>query len=383
MKIFKTDGLDILSWCIHPDEGAVAQAENIAQLPFAYRHVALMPDTHRGFGMPIGGVLAAVDAVVPYAVGVDIGCGVLASRTSLTHIDRETLKQVLGAIRKTIPLGPNHRKVPLDIEAPPLEAPIVNREHKSARKQVGTLGGGNHFIEFQKGNDGHIWFMIHSGSRNLGKQVCDHYNALAKQNTGSSKEPAAPKAWDLAHLSANSRDGQLYINEMNYCLRFAKLNREIMSAEVAEILFELTKGKVLESYNVHHNYANLEHHYGKDVWVHRKGATRARKGELAVIPGAMGSYSYVVEGLGDEMSFCSSSHGAGRQYSRKGAMEKFSAEEVMLDLQEQGVVLGKHNKKDVAEESRFAYKNIDEVMENQKDLVKPVKRLKTIGVVKG
>ena len=135
--------------------------------------------------------------------------------------------------------------------------------------------------------------------------------------------------------------------------------------------------------NCHHNYAAIEHHYGKNVWVHRKGATRARMGEIAVIPGAMGSYSYVVEGLGNETSFCSSSHGAGRCYSRKGALEAFTTDEVMTDLGEQGVVLGKHNKKDVAEESRFAYKDIDFVMENQKDLVRPIKRLKTIGVVKG
>ena len=198
-----------------------------------------------------------------------------------------------------------------------------------------------------------------------------------------------PDEWRLAFLPVDTDEGKQYINWMNLALDFAAENRTKMMFAVRSLI-EKWIGKhtditfnYTDEINCHHNYAAIEHHYDKNVWVHRKGATRARTGELAVIPGAMGSYSYVVEGLGNEMSFYSSSHGAGRRYSRKGAMANFSTEEVMVDLQKQGVILGKHNKNDVAEESRFAYKNIDEVMENQKDLVKPVKKLKTIGVVKG
>jgi tRNA-splicing ligase RtcB len=230
--------------------------------------------------------------------------------------------------------------------------------------------------------------MIHSGSRHFGKQVCDLFHNKARELNQKWKSEV-PDHWRLAFLPVDTDEGKQYINWMNLALDFAAENRTKMMSAVREVI-EKWLGKhthitfnYTEEINCHHNYAAIEYHYGKNVWIHRKGATRARAGEIAVIPGAMGSYSYVVEGLGNEMSFNSSSHGAGRRYSRKGAIEAFSVEEVMVDLQNQGVTLGKHNKKDVPEESRFAYKDIDEVMENQTDLVKPVKRLKTIGVVKG
>jgi tRNA-splicing ligase RtcB len=230
--------------------------------------------------------------------------------------------------------------------------------------------------------------MIHSGSRNFGKQICDCFHNKARELNQKWKSEV-PDYLRLAFLPVDSEEGRQYINWMNLALDFAAENRTKMMY-AARAVIEKWLGKhtdtafnYTDEINCHHNYAAIEHHYGKNVWVHRKGAIRARAGEIAVIPGAMGSYSYVVEGLGNEMSFCSSSHGAGRRYSRKGAMAEFSVEEVMVDLQKQGVILGKHNKKDVPEESRFAYKDIDEVMENQTDLVKTVKRLKTIGVVKG
>jgi tRNA-splicing ligase RtcB len=218
--------------------------------------------------------------------------------------------------------------------------------------------------------------------------VFDYFHGLARE-LNKKWHTEVPEEWRLAFLPVDTPEGRQYINWMNLALDFAAENRQKMLYAVRSIL-EKWVGKFTdlsftytEEINCHHNYAALEHHYNKNVWVHRKGATRARDGELAVIPGAMGSFSYVVRGLGHEKSFCSSSHGAGRRFSRKGAMQNFTAEEVMGDLNKQGVVLGKHNKKDVAEESRFAYKDIDEVMENQKDLVETVKRLKTIGVVKG
>ena len=230
--------------------------------------------------------------------------------------------------------------------------------------------------------------MIHSGSRHFGKSVCDYFHQKAR-TLNQKWYSQVPDSFRLAFLPADSPEGRQYQNWMQLSMDFAAENREKMMLTVKAIL-EKWIGKYTDltlnfsgEINCHHNYAALENHRGKEVWVHRKGAVEAKNGQRAVIPGAMGSYSYVVMGLGNEESFCSSSHGAGRRYSRKGAMEAFRCEEVILDLERQGVVLGKKGKADVAEESRFAYKDIEEVMENQKDLVIPLKRLKTIGVVKG
>jgi tRNA-splicing ligase RtcB len=304
---------------------------------------------------------------------------------------------LVGDILRNIPVGFNRHKTKqacaaLDKASADMDKYMKNpelvKEIETGYFQAGTLGGGNHFIEIQEDGDGFLAIMLHSGSRNFGKQICDHFHKLARE-LNVKWYSGVPEEWRLAFLPAESEEGMQYINWMNLALDFACENRALMLKAVQNILDRLmqkhanTDYKYTEAINCHHNYAALEHHYDSNVWVHRKGATRAREGELAVIPGAMGSYSYVVEGLGNPQSFCSSSHGAGRQYSRKGAMARFTAEEVMLDLKAQGVVLGKNNKADVAEESRFAYKNIDEVMENQKDLVKIVKRLKTVGVVKG
>ncbi len=387
------------------DEICLEQAYHLANLPFIHQWVSLMPDTHAGKGMPIGGVIAASGVIIPNAVGVDIGCGMAFTGTDIKVEELRSImtgngsfiQAVIGDILRNIPVGFNHHKniqscVTLDCALENMEKYEADAELtgqiEAGYYQIGTLGGGNHFIELQEDDDGCLGLMIHSGSRNFGKQVCDYFhNAAREMNRKWYSE--VPDEWKLAFLPTDTVQGKQYINWMNLALDFAAENRSKMMYAVRAIL-EKWIGKYTniqfhytEEINCHHNYAAIEHHYGRNVWVHRKGATRARAGELAVIPGAMGSYSYVVEGLGDEMSFCSSSHGAGRQYSRKGAMERFSAEEVILDLKEQGVVLGKHYKADVAEESRFAYKDIDMVMENQKDLVKPIKRLKTIGVVKG
>lgn len=254
--------------------------------------------------------------------------------------------------------------------------------------QIGTLGGGNHFIELQVDEEGYLGIMIHSGSRHLGKEICDYFHHTARDlNTKWYSE--VPDEYRLAFLPVDTKEGKAYINWMNLALDYAYENRQRMltiTCEIVEQWLQKFTGQSIEFgqvINCHHNYASLENHYDENVWLHRKGATRVQAGEIAIIPGAMGSYSYIVEGLGNPLSFHTSSHGAGRAYSRKGAMEAFTTEEVILDLREQGVILGKFKKSDVAEESRFAYKDIDVVMENQKDLVKPVKKLKTIGVVKG
>ncbi len=381
------------------------QAYNISTLPFLHKWVALMPDTHAGMGMPIGGVIATDGVIIPNAVGVDIGCGMAFVSTNILVkdiVDIDTnngslIKCIIGDILRNIPVGFNRHKKKQ--ECTTLDTAYENfyKYEKNTELvehldlgyyQVGSLGGGNHFIELQEDDDGYLGIMIHSGSRNFGKQVCDTFHNKARE-LNAKWYSSVPDHYRLGFLPVDSDEGQQYINWMNLALDFAKENRHTMMKNVKDILEKWVnkyidlKIEYTTEINCHHNYAALENHYGKNVWVHRKGATRARSGELAVIPGAMGSYSYVVMGLGNEMSFCSSSHGAGRRYSRKGAMEAFTTEEVMVDLKDKGVTLGKHNKKDVAEESRFAYKDINEVMENQKELVIPVKRLKTVGVVKG
>lgn len=259
---------------------------------------------------------------------------------------------------------------------------------ENAYYQIGTLGGGNHFIEFQQDDEGYIGIMLHSGSRNLGAKICQHFNKVAK-NLNEIWHSRVPESNQLPFLPTATETGKSYLKWMNIALDYAYENREQMLEKTMEI-FSHFVDKYLEKevnysmrVNCHHNYAALEHHYGQNVWVHRKGATRARKGELGIIPGAMGSSSYIVKGLGEPESFHSSSHGAGRVYSRKKAKEEISVESVIVDLKEREVILGKVKKADVAEESRFAYKNIDEVMGNQEELVTPIKKLTTIGVIKG
>ncbi|MDE6853159.1 MAG: RtcB family protein, partial [Lachnospiraceae bacterium] len=254
--------------------------------------------------------------------------------------------------------------------------------------QVGTLGGGNHFVELQEDENGYLCIMLHSGSRHMGKEICDYFHQIARE-LNNKYYSVVPEKSRLAFLPVDTEEGQQYIHWMKLALDYAFENRTRMM-QIACRSFQETVEKYAglnvefsDEVNCHHNYASLENHYQENVWVHRKGATRVRQGEIAVIPGAMGSYSYVVEGKGNPESFCTSSHGAGRAYSRSGAKAAFTVEQVMVDLKEQGVVLGKSNKKDVAEECRFAYKDIDEVMENQLDLVTPVRKLKTVGVLKG
>ena len=387
------------------EESCLEQALHLAQLPFLHKWVCLMPDTHTGMGMPIGGVIAAKGVVIPNAVGVDIGCGMAYVKTSIpVKALKETMtgsgnlvQGIVGDILRNIPVGFAHHKTPMPcytLDRAMEELSLYEADSELLGQleagyfQVGTLGGGNHFIELQEDEEGFLSVMLHSGSRHFGKSVCDYFHQKAREQN-CRWYSQVPDEYRLAFLPVDTPEGRQYLNWMNLSMDFARENREKLMLAVKAVL-EKWSGrytdlelKYEEEINCHHNYAALENHFGENVWVHRKGAVRARKGELTVIPGAMGSYSYVVRGLGNPESFCTSSHGAGRAYSRRGAMEAFSCEEVMVDLKNQGVILGKKNKKDVAEESRFAYKDIDRVMENQKDLVEPVRRLRTIGVVKG
>ena len=387
------------------EESCIEQAYHLANLPFLHKWVCLMPDTHTGKGMPIGGVIATNDVIIPNAVGADIGCGMVFTATNIKVEDIKDIQTGNGTIIQTI-IGQFMRNIPVGVKRhkTPQESQVLRKAKEELSKyevdapllpliddafyQLGTLGGGNHFVELQQDEEGYLCLMIHSGSRHLGKSICDYFHAIARE-WNQKYYSVVPDNFQLAFLPVDTKQGMNYINWMNPALDYAFENREKMMesacAIVKEVIEKYTDKTVAFSskINCHHNYAALENHYEKNVWVHRKGATRVRKGELAVIPGAMGSYSYVVEGTGAEETFCSSSHGAGRAYSRKGAMEAFSTEQVMVDLKEQGVILGKAKKNDVAEECRFAYKDIEDVMQQQKDLVTPIRKLKTVGVLKG
>ena len=387
------------------EENCLEQAYHLSQLPFIHKWVCLMPDTHAGKGMPIGGVIATKNVIIPNAVGVDIGCGMDFIPTNIRVNDirdvqtgNGTLIQtMISNIMREIPLNTERYKTPQHSETLDRAKQEMEKYEKNAELipliedgyyQVGSLGGGNHFIELQEDQEGYLCIMIHSGSRHLGKAICDYFHEKARELNRKWYSEVKDE-YRLAFLPVQSEEGQQYIHWMNLALDYAFENRAHMLDKTCAIVkaqIEKHTGQAVafgDEINCHHNYAALENHYDANVWIHRKGATRVREGELAVIPGAMGSYSYVVEGKGCKESFCSSSHGAGRSYSRSGAMKEFSVEKVMVDLKEQGVVLGKRKKNDVAEECRFAYKDIDQVMAQQEDMVTPIRKLKTVGVVKG
>jgi len=372
------------------EHGCLEQAINLSNLSFAYHHVAIMPDTHQGYGMPIGGVIATENVVIPNAVGVDIGCGMSAVKTSLTEIDTYTLKKIIGEIRKVIPVGFSHQKERQDKNLMPNEDNInyiIEREYSSALYQLGTLGGGNHFIEIQKGSDGHIWIMVHSGSRNIGYKVADYYNKLAKELNLKWNSNVPPK-FDLAFLPLNSEEGQMYLKEMNYCLDFACANRSLMMENIINVFYRILKIQKIFAedqhsiINIHHNYASMENHFGKNVMVHRKGATLAREGTIGIIPGSQGTKSYIVKGKGNPESFMSCSHGAGRLMSRKKAKVNLSLKDEINLMDSQGIIHGIRCKGDL-DEAPSAYKNIDSVMKNQKDLVEILVELKPLAVMKG
>lgn len=392
MKVISTQKKPLKLWLDVIEDGALDQAKNLADLPFVFKHIAIMPDSHQGYGMPIGGVMATENVIVPNAVGVDIGCGMCAVKTSLTDISQETLKTIMGAIRQAVPVGFGHHQKNQDDSLMPLNTvgeynnsflqlhyPVVKREYENALKSIGTLGGGNHFIEIQKGSDGHIWIMIHSGSRNLGKQVADYYNKLAIE-MNEKWHSSVPKEWQLAFLPVDSQEGKDYINEMNYCVEFALANRKLMMRRICDIFDKETQCECVEPINIAHNYASLENHFGRNVWVHRKGATLARKGTIGIIPGSMGTKSYIVEGLGNKESFESCSHGAGRRMGRAEAIRTLNLKE---EQDKMIGILGAPRNQEELEEASGAYKDIDEVMENQKDLVKILIELKPLAVIKG
>ncbi len=373
-------------WLDDVDADSMAQALNLSNFPFAFKHIALMPDAHVGYGMPIGGVMATKDVIVPNAVGVDIGCGMCAVKTDFEHINKSDLLKITESIRRIIPLGFNHHKKMQSIDFMPDTRNVENfdsvtmREFDSARKQIGTLGGGNHFIEIQKGSDGYIYIIIHSGSRNIGKTVADYYNRIAKKLNAQFK--LIPESWDLAFLKSDSEEGYQYLKEMEYCVEFALANRLSMMNVVEELVVDVAGNTEFgEVINIPHNFASEELHFGERVWIHRKGATPAHKGTIGIIPGSQGTKSYIVEGLGNPESFESSSHGAGRKLGRNKAMKQLDLNREIERMNKLGVI---HSISSVRhlDEAPGAYKDIHKVMDDQSDLVKILIELTPLAVVK-
>ena len=377
-------------WTNDVEETAMRQIENLTTLPFLHHHLAIMPDVHAGMGMPIGGVLACDGAVIPNAVGVDIGCGMCAVKTNWkmedlpAHVIR---KEIMKGIRARIPLGMDHHKEAQDAKYLPQghnidKMEIVKRRQISILHEVGTLGGGNHFIELQKDEEGNLWIMIHSGSRNLGKQVGDYYNKIAASLNEKWHSIVSPEI-RLPFLPHGTREFGAYWNEMKYCIDFALCNRKLMMERIQEVIADSLKGIEFEPMiNIAHNYAAIEHHFGKDVIVHRKGATLAREGVIGIIPGSQGTASYIVEGLGNPDSFCSCSHGAGRVLSRKAAIHTLDMKAEVKNLEAKGIIHAIRCQDDMQEASG-AYKDIEEVIANESDLVKVKTKLLPIAVIKG
>lgn len=382
--------LSIKMWLSNMDERAWKEARNLANFPFAFHHIAIMPDAHAGTGIPIGAVLAVKDVVIPNAIGEDAGCGMSALRTSIkvSGLSKEMLrKRVMREIRKAIPIGRNEHKQQQSEDYLPeskyLEKTVVcQRRIQSALKQIGTLGGGNHFLELQKDMEDNLWIMIHSGSRGLGGKVAEYYVQKAEIFAKMYNCPYPVAQQRLAYLPLGSREGEDYWNEMKYCVDFAKASRKLMMLRVQEVLKDVVPdAEFFEYYDTPHNYAAKECHFGEMVIVHRKGAAHAGVDEIGIIPGSQGTKSYIVKGLGNPDSFCSSSHGAGREMSRSQAFYNLSLEQEVKRLNEQGIIHAIRFQKDL-EEAAGAYKDIHTVMENQRDLVEPLIELSPVAVIK-
>jgi len=384
----KGKNVEIKLWSpVHDVESsALDQLKNIAALPWAFHHVAVMPDVHYGKGATVGSVIAMKDAVSPAAVGVDIGCGMAAVKTNLTANDLpENLRKIRREIEASIPVGFNSHDAPALLKSQRTELFVnefsslhkgVQRLQDKALKQVGTLGGGNHFIELCLDTEGNVWMMLHSGSRNIGKSLADIHITKAKELAHNQHLPDR----DLAVFLAGTPEMEEYRRDLYWAQRYALLNRKtmlhiyrgIMKKFFPQVTFE-------EAIHCHHNYVSEETHFGEHVYVTRKGAISAGAGTLGIIPGSMGAKSFIVEGLGNPESFESASHGAGRKMSRGKAKRTFTTDD--LESQTSGVECRKDQA--VVDEIPGAYKDIEQVMENQKDLVRVVAEIKQVLCVKG
>lgn len=373
-------------WLDQVEDSCLEQIINLASLPFVFKHIAIMPDAHAGLGMPIGGVMATKGVVVPNAVGVDIGCGMCAMKTSLKaeQLSAQDLRTITQLIRKTIPLGFDHQDDPVDERLLPgrdlASLPFLHTKKEAILREIGTLGGGNHFIEIQRdAKTGDVWVMLHSGSRHVGLTVAKYYNKKAEFWCGKWYADTLP---GLAFLPIEDPLGRDYMREMEYCVELAFVNRHTMMERVKEAFQQVRPDVSFEpNIDVPHNYAAWEKHFGQSVIVHRKGATRANQGELGIIPGSMGTKSYIVKGLGNADAFMSCSHGAGRRMSRAQAFKTLSLEQERAAMQAKGIVCDLDAKG--LDEAPSAYKDIDKVIALESDLARPIIELLPMAVVKG
>jgi tRNA-splicing ligase RtcB (3'-phosphate/5'-hydroxy nucleic acid ligase) len=393
-------GVPVKMWTrgVPVEDEAKRQLSNAARLPIVFKHIAAMPDVHLGIGATVGSVIPTVKAIIPAAVGVDIGCGMIACKTTLRAEDLpDNLAPLRSAIERAVPHGraPGARdpgawgKIPgavdtaweqLEPEFTELCRDYPKLEKTNHRNHLGTLGTGNHFIEVCLDEEGFVWFMLHSGSRGVGNAIGTMFIELAKQDAMRNNANLPDR--DLAYFEEGARYFGDYVRAVGWAQKFAKLNREVMMRrviEAAKTVLHKSFQSHIEAVNCHHNYVQKERHFGEDVFVTRKGAVSAKKGELGIIPGSMGARSYIVRGLGNPESFESCSHGAGRTMSRGEAKRRFTLADHRAATE--GVECRKD--KDVIDEIPMAYKDIDAVMEAQKDLVEVVHTLKQVVCVKG
>ncbi|ACF14429.1 protein of unknown function UPF0027 [Chloroherpeton thalassium ATCC 35110] len=378
----------ILSWANHEmSSEELTMLKNMANLPCVFHHVALMADAHLGKGSMIGSVIASKNAVIPASVGVDIGCGMCARKTPFYASDLQGKEEAIRAkIESSIPLGFHSHKTALP-EAAEWDGwrafkdlhPSVQKLRGKAMEQLGTLGSGNHFIEICLDTENAVWVMLHSGSRNIGKELADAHITAAKSLFNAGDLPDK----NLAYFTFGSPEFDRYWNDLLWAQRYAEKNRDLMMAQIMKILAdELGQAKpvqVLFSVNCHHNYAAKEWHFGEHVFVTRKGAVRAGASDYGIIPGSMGSKSFIVKGKGNEASFASCSHGAGRKMSRAQAKKRFTTRD--LERQTSGILCRKDS--GILDEIPEAYKDIETVMQNQSDLVEILAELHQIVCIKG
>ena len=404
--VLHTDGASpVKMWTqgVPVEEVAKRQLTNTARMPFIYKHIAVMPDVHLGKGSTIGSVIPTLGAVIPAAVGVDIGCGMMAAKTTLTANDLpDSLGPLRSAIERAIPHGMSpktrgHRgrdegswqnpPTAVDVAWAQLQAEFdviclktPKLKNTNNYQHLGTLGGGNHFVEVCLDEVGFVWFMLHSGSRGVGNGIGTYFIELAKQDMRRHFINLPDQ--DLAYLAEGTEHYNDYVQAVSWAQKFARMNREVMMTNlIAAVRTVITKPfeTHVEAVNCHHNYVQKEHHFGKDVLVTRKGAVSARAGELGIIPGSMGAKSFIVRGKGNEDSFHSCSHGAGRTMSRTEAKRRFTLADQIKATE------GVECRKDVnvIDEIPMAYKDIDAVMHAQRDLVDVVHILKQVVCVKG
>ena len=396
------NGVPVKMWTkgVPVEDEALKQLANTAQLPVVFKHIAAMPDVHLGIGATIGSVIPTIKAIIPAAVGVDIGCGMMAAKTTLRASDLpDNLGPLRSAIEKTVPHGfapKNRGRDPGAWDTPPdlvdqAWATLADEfkalcelhprlENTNNRKHLGTLGSGNHFVEVCIDQNDFVWFMLHSGSRGVGNAIGNHFIELAKKDAERNMRNLPDK--DLAYFEEGAQYFGDYVRGVSWAQKFAMKNREVMMANliaaVRKVIAKPFESHV-EAVNCHHNYVQKEHHFGEDVFVTRKGAVSAKRGQMGIIPGSMGARSYIVRGLGNPESFESCSHGAGRVMSRTKAKKMFTVADQIKATE--GVECRKDA--DVIDEIPMAYKNIDAVMEAQKDLVEVVHTLKQVVCVKG